>query len=771
MRQGHRATREGTDREKAQMSKRKKGPVFSGRPDDSFSAAGMMMERFGRYSVARVQRTPEEQAQLEKGLWDARTGLFEKIKRANAEILEIINRYEPFAVVANLFLRNCVHNPNDYREFDSKLHPHFVEHAAILELKNGQDEKISKPIKPVEGEDLQRAQDLLEEIFNQAVWYYIGESFDPSQSGKTRLSELRFLTLLNGMVVRSPAYTQHWQAVLDGLSRCVAADQWLKANRGYRFKEAIKFANGLEVIITTLLDMRFEDARKSISDFDLEFPAFLSGKTCPADEDKKGFFEQMRGVSPRQAKEYYRFAIANWIAFGIPLVLAITPNVLAEAVQENEDVAAAFLADFSLLFGSTPEDYVLPSPYNALHERPIISSGKRYFCPAPHLLEWAVKPRLEEILVGSPAWESYNRHRAKFLIDEGMSCFQKLLPAAKIYKNLFYQLPEEGEAELDALILFDRYAFLVEGKAGSFGAARRGGKPRLLKKLTQLVGDSAAQARRAISYVIDQDKPMFRSKNGETVQVDRLLHSQLVEVSLTLDILDLYTADLFKLRDLGIVGGDELPWAVCLTDLMAISEVISRPSEFLHFLRWRRSVNQTEDVTAMTDELNWLAVYYKEGPKPPASPTGSGSLQYTSYLEGFDDYFMYSSGARTKPARRPRQDIPERFESLIDAFEASNLCGFTDATEFLYELDNDERRKLSSSLCSFRLSYKRGRATEITIQFSRKAVRLLATARRGATSAAEAARLSQGMKKDVLVAQLSYEDNLSIAEWGICRAS
>jgi hypothetical protein len=217
----------------------------------------------------------------------------------------------------------------------------------------------------------------------------------------------------------------------------------------------------------------------------------------------------------------------------------------------SEAIATAFLEDFTLSFGSTPDDYELPSPSNALHERPIISCDRKYFCPVPHLLEWAIKPRLEETLTGSPVWESYNRHRANFLVDQGVSCFQKLLASATVYKNLLYELPDGGEAELDALIFFDRYVFLVEGKAGSFGAARRGGKPRLLKQLTQLVGDPAAQARRAINYIANRDEPIFRSKSGESVLIDKSLQTQFVEVSLTLDILDLYTADLFKLRDLG----------------------------------------------------------------------------------------------------------------------------------------------------------------------------------------------------------------------------
>jgi hypothetical protein len=173
----------------------------------------------------------------------------------------------------------------------------------------------------------------------------------------------------------------------------------------------------------------------------------------------------------------------------------------------------------------------------------------------------------------------------------------------------------------------------------------------------------------------------------------------------------------------------------------------------------------------MTDELNWLAVYFKEGPKPPQSPTGNGSLQYTSYLENFDDYFLFLAGARTKSARRPSQQLPGWFERLVNAFETSGQHGFTEATEFLYELDQDERRKLSSTLREFLATTKKERRTHMTVQFPEKAVRLEVAPRQGATIQAEAERLSQGMKREVLVVAINPKRDLSIAGWGVSKAS
>jgi hypothetical protein len=748
------------------VSKQKdKGQKNAGLPDESFSAPGMSMERYGRFMVARTHRSPEQQADLERQLWEGRPHILEKLGEATSELCEIINRYESFDIVSNLFLRNCLHNSDKYVEYKSHLRPHFVEHAAILELKNPQFRQLTKMPEPIDGQDLDRAQELLEEIFQGTVWYYIAEGAGPDHSGQTRLGELRFMTLLHGMAVRSPAYTQHWQAVLSGLSECSTADSWLKSTRGYGFQQAVKFANGIESIITTLLQMRMKQAREAIREFETEFPIYRRRRNLLDHADKNAFYEQLCELPAKSAKQQFQLAMVSWICFGLPFILSFPPSVLAEAVQEEEKAAAAFLEDLSLRFGSTPADYVLPSPANALHERPLITYDNKYFCPVPHLLEWAVKPRLEELLNEGPVWESYNRHRAALLIEMGLACFRKMLSGAKAYTNLFYPTVGGGEAELDALVLFDRYAFLIEGKAGAFGDAKRGGKQRIVKQLNQLVGDAAAQARRAYEYLTSTDEPEFRLKGGGSVRFNSRTYSQIAEVTLSLDSLDIYTADLGKLRDLGVLGSSELPWAVSLTDLMAISEVISRPSEFIHFLRWRQSVNEDPKVAGMIDELNWLAVYYREGPAPPSAPAGTSWLTFTNYLEHFDNFFLSEAGQRTEAVPRPSQHLPQPVERLIAAFETSAKLGFTEATEFLYGLGKSDRDRLSSSLRSFMTKGRKGRVDVMTFETSYKVIRLWAKAEEGPAVKSEASRLCASMRKEVLVALLDFRIGLEVQDW------
>src|ERR1035437_1989403 len=88
-----------------------------------------------------------------------------------------------------------------------------------------------------------------------------------------------------------------------------------------------------------------------------------------------------------------------------------------------------------------------------------------------------------------------------------------------------------------------------------------------------------------------------------------------------------------RLRSTGVLGQHDLPGAVCLTDWVAISELLQSPSEFTHFLRWRLAVNEGGDVSAGSDELNWLAVYLREGPEFLRVPQGFTMMSFDTRSE------------------------------------------------------------------------------------------------------------------------------------------
>ena len=170
------------------------------RPDDLFEGPGFAMKRYGRFMEMSVHRTPEEHAEHLRRMWESRPRILSGIQEATDELVGIMHKYTSLDLLANIWLRNGVHDPNEYVEWKSPLRPHFVEHLAMLQLKD--KEFILRPSVLVDWADVDRAQQLLDTIFDKTVWYYISEGADPALAGESNsIKELRFLTLLHEMAV------------------------------------------------------------------------------------------------------------------------------------------------------------------------------------------------------------------------------------------------------------------------------------------------------------------------------------------------------------------------------------------------------------------------------------------------------------------------------------------------------------------------------------------------------------------------------------------
>ena len=89
--------------------------------DDVFEVPGFAMRRQGRFIEIDTHRSPEEHEELRRQMWESRPVLLEEIRTASEELVGIIHKYTSLDVVANLWLRNCIHDPDEYVEWKSPL--------------------------------------------------------------------------------------------------------------------------------------------------------------------------------------------------------------------------------------------------------------------------------------------------------------------------------------------------------------------------------------------------------------------------------------------------------------------------------------------------------------------------------------------------------------------------------------------------------------------------------------------------------------------------
>lgn len=668
------------------------------KPADVFEGPGFTMKRYGRTIDLQSHRSPEQQAQLLKTIWESRPGLIQRAQHATEELCVLIRKYSSFDLVLHLWLQNSLVDPDKYKETESTQRPHFVEHATMLQLKDSSPRITGEIL--VLPDDLARASTLLAEIFQLTVAYYVAEAANPELSGSppSVLDELRLRTLLREMMVGPPAYTHHWLAVLEGLFGPAHISANLEQVCGFDLKGAFSCYRAVAALTDQMLTERSRAARNSEEQIKEQLKGYMETGTFSAYPEHKAVFDAIRNMRSKKRKRFITSISRHWVTVALADVLSFMPATLASKAGVSEAIASKFLDAFSLSFGSTRTDYVIPAPIPAVRVRPMVNVGDKFLCPLPFNLIWAIKPRFEEALKQSNNWNSYQKHRGSFLVSEGLKSISKLLPGSQAYESLTYPIGPGQAAELDALISFDRYLFLLEAKGGEFGAARRGGKERIKRGLADLVGDPLEQGARAWDYIRKNEQPVFLATGGKQVVVDKSRSTEISIITLTLDSLDVFTPEMHRLRDTGVLGQHDLPWAVCLTDLMAISDVLRSPSEFTHFLRWRRAIGKAGDVSAGTDELNWLAIYLKEGPKLLKLPDGYSTMSFTSFTDDLDAFFLYQGGFRTQPANRPEQPIPTPVRELLSATENSEILGFTMVTESLLDLNFDEREHLAQKL-------------------------------------------------------------------------
>lgn len=666
-------------------------------PDDEFHAPGFTMKRHGRFVELQTHRTAEEQARLRKRMWESRPRILNEIQQATDELVALIRKYTSFDLVNNLWLRQALFNPNEYKESQSTQRPHFVEHSTMLQLREPAHEITPELF--VKVEDINRAEELLKKIFALTVEYYISEAANPEADGPpSGLDEARFKTLLREMMIGPPAYTHHWMNVLEALFGTAHIEGYLKETLGFTFKDAAACVHGIADFMDETLMQRTRIAEKSREEMKERLKRYMETGKFDGTRPEKAIFDAIRNMRSKERKRFLASVTAQWVTVAVADVLSFSPTEVASRTGLPEGTVSKFLDSFSLGFGSTPSDYLIPAPCPPVRVRPIAKIRENYLCPLPFILPWAIKPRFEEGLKQSSRWNSYQKHRANFLVDEGLKALKRLLPTSQIHANLTYSSGPGEEAELDGLVLFDRYAFLLEAKAGEFGAARRGGKDRIKERLTKLVGDPSNQGARARDCIRNNDNPIFFDRNGKQIAVDKASYTETSIITLTLDSLDVFTPGMQRLRDTKVLGQHDLPWAVCLMDLVAISKILQSPCEFTHFLRWRHAANEGGDVSVGIDELNWLAVYLKEGPKFLRVPQGFTTMSFASYTDEFDAYFYYRGGFRTKPAARPAQPIPEPLRELLTAIERTRIQGYTAAAELLLDLSFKEREQFAQEL-------------------------------------------------------------------------
>lgn len=127
--------------------------------DEVLEGPGFFLARKGRHILMQGTANPEEHKALLGAIRDTRGEAEASIQNRIEEIDNLIRGYDPLDIIAQMSLRNSNFNPENFKEYKSKINPSYTEYVALLCLTQSYESfhfQNPKPINPDFIEDLQQ---------------------------------------------------------------------------------------------------------------------------------------------------------------------------------------------------------------------------------------------------------------------------------------------------------------------------------------------------------------------------------------------------------------------------------------------------------------------------------------------------------------------------------------------------------------------------------------------------------------------------------------
>ena len=344
-----------------------------------------------------------------------------------------------------------------------------------------------------------------------------------------------------------------------------------------------------------------------------ELLAFLEAQPAGIDEAKK----HIAGVQ-------------GFSEFGA--TVSLTFEQLKERTNLTDEPLHALLDRLSIDLDETHRGLVkgFLAGNNPMRIRPFVSrtgtDGQRvWLLVQPTWLIFGMRELFEIELSAKPMDQKYMKRRGEVLEKRGMRALVNSLGPDSALVNVEYTDRENKRFETDGLILVGNVAIVLEAKSNRITPlARSGAAGRLWLELGPIITKAAEQAERLRALV--QEGASLHIRSASSMQADGTIEAPRRNWELdTTNITEVFTLAL-SLEDLNFIAtvtaelvasglippGTSAPWIVNVHDLEIATELLERPSEFVHFLSRRRRAADKNTVLA-NDELDYVMHYLLMG--------------------------------------------------------------------------------------------------------------------------------------------------------------
>jgi hypothetical protein len=648
---------------------------------ESFTVGPTIVSRAGRYVEIKSNWARGEHEKFKRRAREERPKLKKTIDAAIERLTEIVQKHNPIPLIRTLYLKNGVLDAESYAETTFEGSEAYVEYLQSLAM--------AVPVMgtaPPNDAVFDEADRLIRQLFDDVEWFFGLEFTDEKRSEWEY--RVRFMLILRFLKLRGASMEEHHRELIRGLF--TEHDEFLKARVGSTTDQIIAAIEEIERQFVGAISDQV-DAMRRAKQVHGSFCVFVESRP-----DLKSMPEIMREFDPtidpadrEQMKQMFTIEPAH-IHANERLPPALLDRLVA-APGEN----VTFLSEKARGW---------PLSDSIIYTKPLIRRDGKYYCCNP-VLPFRKLDRIIESWIMED--QNYYRHtfakkRGVFVEKEALRHLARLLPKASISRNLYYSMHDGDEVkrfETDAVIVWERALFIVEGKAAGLDLpSRRGALDGLKEDVRDIVVQAFRQGLRTQTFIESSESVIFENDGGEpALTVNRQDFDDIFIVNITLESLGFLTAGVHLLKEMGLLSGDWWAWSVFLNDLRVIAEIFETGSDFVAFLRSRLRAPDFPQFQ-VADELDFLMAYLLDGVNlTDVNLSSVDMFNLHGYTADLDRYYAFLAGS-VSYGPKPRSRTPATLQTIVDAIEREGRTGFLRATLTLLQLDRSTMKWLAKDI-------------------------------------------------------------------------
>jgi hypothetical protein len=523
---------------------------------------------------------------------------------------------------------------------------------------------------PVDGNTLERLEKLLERYFTavsrQILSDVVGsEGFSDKDMVVTQAK-------LESLHIRGDAYPHQFYQFARELYG--SHDAWFREHLGFTITEAIHVSMAIEREYSDRCNRSAEESR------------------AEAHRKAHDLIAQHKFLEEQRPDLVTRIACAAHFG-GAESLLAFTSEEVSRFSGVPMQTAACFLKRMSQDFGyrnprfpaSFIDPIAAPWDYNTLNERPIVRRDGNYWLFVPPLLRSSVLNTFYFDLLNDDAyWPTFEKARGVYLEEKTAQCLRRVFPPRMTLLNPRYP---NGDEMTDVMVLHDHKVLLIQCKSKALTYRARIGADfdALRDDVRKGIASSFQQGIRARDYLRAKKQAVFIvGKKGFSIDMRQV--NALYLISVTATPFQTLAARLANTNSaLGLFPQSEYPWSLSVADLDIVTQVLSSPAQFLHYVLRRQKVERTP-FKVHADEMDYLGFYLSHGMDFELDDfTGMSDVSLSGFSDGIDQW-VFEKFERGLDVNPPQSVTVEGFFEFLSDVERTGDAYATDCALALLDL-------------------------------------------------------------------------------------